>query len=232
MAFHLSRFYIRRVITHGKWYIGLGLAIPLGFLLAEYVGDPFTSNLNSVFAAYPMIMPITGLWGIIPLVTFLSGDRRSGFYEHLFATTGLTVEKVYYSLSAVSVFITSIPVVILLAVSFGVSAFTSALPAGYVLTLMVYSIPVSYMAPLLVLIVASTWSFTTKTIRGPLSSSPAGIVPILGLMITFVPVFIQDHLGAFSVMEFLEIYSASTLLLLLSLGILSVRLLKPERFLP
>lgn len=232
MPFKLSVFYLRRVLTHGRLYIIIGLAIPLGFTLAEFISNPHSTDLNSVFYAYPMIIPVTGVWGITPLVTFLVADRRSGFYEHLFATTPISVERVFTSLSLASVSVTTIPVIILVCFSFGVSWLTVPLPPGYASTLIFYTIPVSYIAPLLVLIVASTWSFTTRSVRGPFTTAPAGFAPIIGVLIVLVPIFVQSHLGTFSLVEFLEIYSISSLLALLVLATTSVRILKPERFLP
>lgn len=231
MSLSLSKLYLRRMLSQGKLYIIIGLAIPLGFTLGQLIINPNTISLNGVLSAYPMIMPITGIWGIIPLVTFLASDRRSGFFEHLFATTEINAEKVYFSLSVVAIIITTIPVVTLMSVSLIFFGTGTTLPSNYTSMLLAYSLPISYIVPLVVLVVASTWSFTTVAIRGPLTSTPAGIVPVVGLLIVLVPIFVQNHLGSFSLVEFLEIYTGSTFVLVAILFFISTRILSPERFL-
>ena len=233
MTFKIYHFYLKRLLEKGWLYIVIGLAIPLVFILASFLQNPSKPDFNGIFSVYPIILPLTGIWGMIPLVSFFASDRRTGFFEHLFATTDTKVKGVYYALFIDSILITVLILSIIIGVSLCISIVTAVpLPVNFVKTLIFYSIPVSIATPIITLLVAMTWSFTLRVIRGPLASNPAGIAPILGVALVEFPVFIEPRIGSFPIMYFLSLYSLSIIALLLSLAILALKLSKPERFLP
>lgn len=232
MAFSLSEFYLKRVLTHGKWYLIIGLAFPVAITLAIlFEGkDPYT--LSSAYSSYTFVMPITGLWGMIPMVFYLVSDRRTGFYEHIFATTELRIQNVYGSLIKDSILITSIPVAFTFLLSLGLGLYGIPLPPGYLSLIMAYSLPVSYITPLFALVVAATWSFTTRIIRGPFTSAPAGFLPLIGIVIVLIPLYLQDYIKSLPLIELMGFYSLAIFILFLAVLVIALRIMKPERLLP
>ena len=233
MACSLSLFYLKRTLKQGKLYVIMGtILIPFALPLAFFLLNPGSFNISGVFAAYPLIMPYAGIITSIPVVSFFISDRKEGFYEYLFSTTETSVGKVYRAISLSSIYVTSIPLAAISIAALGISFFSTPAPPEFITTLLLFSIPLAYAAPVMMLIIGSTWSVTTMAIRGTLGNAPAGMAGIIVMIIIIVPVLVQRHLAPSSVDEFLGFYSLAVVMLLSALAAVSIRILSPERFLP
>lgn len=231
MEFSLPLFYFRRCISQGKLYLIFATVFPPAVIMVFLLANPVAFSFAGGFLALMVIAPLMSIMANYPLLSFFVSDKRKGFYEYLFATTETDVSRIYSALFLGVVLVTSIPLVVTYSIAFAASYITMTLPSNYLVLFLIYSLPLSYLAPLLTIVVATTWSLTTVAIRGPITTSPVGLAGFFGFVASGLPIFIQNYflwMGA----GFFEIYSLVVFLIFAAISVLSIRTLVPERFLP
>lgn len=234
MGFNLSFFYFWRTLHQGKLYVIFSIFFLPIVSLAYYLSNTTNADSSAILTIYPFVIPILSFMCSVPLMSFFRSDDRSGFYEYLFATTDINVRKLYQSLFIGAILVVAIPITILSILMMSLSFFTDSIfvLSGTYAIFLVYTIPVSFSIPPLMLAIATTWSITTVPIRGPMTTSPAGGVGMIGVAMVVIPMLIYNDLGVFEGMRFIGIYSFSVFLVFLIIYAISVKRLTPERFLP
>ena len=238
-----GRIHLRRSLTSSRAYLVIGLALPLLMIaisvlagrssspaLALQLGLPASVNASAalLYLLLPTMIPLAAVIGSFsPLLLFVN-DRSRGVYEYLLAF-GKRPRDIFSGLVVSVVAICAI----LLAVPAALGAILVALegPAllpAFALEVAVYSLPMGFLAPLLVTGIAALWISLTKRIQ--FVNSPIGIAPMFGMLPVIVVLIAAEFLGPANAFLLTAVVSASTAAVTAAIFVLAGRLLGGERF--
>jgi hypothetical protein len=175
----------RRALSFGKIYVGIGMVLPL-LLIAELsvagsaateagtAGGPLLSQL------FPLLLPVFTVLGASGALMIFASDREKGVYEYMLAY-GVDVSTIFWSMIAATAALAGLVLVVSLAVSLSVLAFTNpgALTLVFGELVVLYTLPLSFAAAMFMTMAGMLWS--QLTVRRPGVNSPVGIAPLLGI---------------------------------------------------
>lgn len=226
----LIRTTIRRSISFGKVYLGIGIVLPLVEILPLVAATSSAGPQAPAFVGElpALILPMFAILGSIGGLLVFTSDRNKGVYEYLIAY-GVDTSTIFWSTIAATVCLVLIPL------SFGVAeaavalALSGGLSAAFVELLVVYTIPLSLAAAAFMCTAGMIWSALTTQMPGV--NSPVGIAPLLGIAPVLLVFFLGLSLGGGT---FVFVAGGSSLLLTAAsagLVYLGTRKMVRERFL-
>lgn len=203
--------HLRRSVATSKAYLIFGLALPLlmtvlffvignrehaSALAAAYGLPPSTSGGGIlVYTFIPSVIPLAAVIGSFsPLLVFVN-DRSRGVYEYLLAF-GRKPAEIFIGL-VISVIVLSVALIAVpVAVAGSLIYISSGALLGRLMTeILVYSLPVGFVAPLFISAISVMWVSLTK--RMQFVNSPIGIAPLFGLLpVVAVLLFAEFDRGA------------------------------------
>lgn len=229
--FSLSAYYLKRTFKQGKWYVIPAVALLPLITLSSYISNPSSVTIAENLSIYPEMIPLATLFSTYPLIQFFVSDRRKGFFEYILATTEIKVRSIYLALLLGALTLAAIPVTIDTFIFYVLYDIVQHLPKEFYMML-VFSIPISFIVPPMVIVVASTWSVMTRPIRGTVGVQQAGLAPGIGVILIEGPIFYTFINSSPKVNSTLGIYSITLFFALMTLFLITIRIQRADRFLP
>ncbi|MDG7007143.1 MAG: YhfC family intramembrane metalloprotease [Nitrososphaerota archaeon] len=220
---------IRRSMSFGRVYLGMGILLPLLIMLplSGAAGTASAQDLPVLEALPALIIPMFAVLGSVGGLLVFTSDRSKGVYEYLIAY-GVDTSTVFWSTIAATVVLASIPLAAGIAESSLALYFGDGVSVSFVEILVFYTIPLSLAAAAFMCAAGMIWSALTTQMAGV--NSPAGIAPILGIAPVLAVLLVATRAGS------LFVYvagGASVLLLVVAAAMvyLGTRKMVRERFL-
>ena len=223
----LIKFYFKRYLREGKVYLAISFIIPIIMIIAMPV--------QVMFILLPYFLPMFGVIGAIMAPALYSEDRSSGFYEFILSSTKIGVADIFWAITAITITFSIIVLTILSIVVFVVILIVyGSIPILFAMEIGIYTIPISIIASLIV----SSLSFVSQALTKRISfvNSPAGISPIIGVVVSLIPFFAFGL--NFQIVNYtqlfidLGIYTGVCLMVFVLILILLTKRMVRERFLP
>ena len=225
----LVRTTIRRSMSFGRVYLGMGILLPLLIMLplGETAGTAGAQGLPILEELPALIIPMFAILGSVGGLLVFTSDRSKGVYEYLIAY-GVDTSTVFWSTIAATIVLASIPLAAGIAESVVALSLGAGVTVSFVEILVFYTIPLSLAAAAFMCAAGMIWSALTAQMAGV--NSPAGIAPILGIAPVLAVLLVATKAGS------LFVYvagGASALLLLAAAAMvyLGTKKMVRERFL-
>ena len=223
----LLRTTFRRSLALGRIFVVVGVA----YVLVLSVALSFTAA-SSFGSAFPIFLPIFGALGSLGGLMVFSNDRTKGVFEYLIAY-GISPRQLFVNALVASLLLETLVLALFLGLGVGVFVASGhAITVELVVSLSIYSVPMSYASTAFATTVGIYWTSLSSPRSG--LSSPIGVVPFIGIApsgLTLALVAILAHQGYTNF--YLEIgaaVAAVAAIVLLLLGLLD-RLMPRERLL-
>jgi len=169
---------IRRSMSFGRVYLGMGVIIPLIVILplSQVTGE---ANAQAIVGEIPALtIPMFAILGAIGGLLVFTSDRSKGVYEYLIAY-GVDTSSVFWSTIAATLVLVSITLAAGIVEALVGLSFGSGVSVTFVELLLFYTIPLSYASAAFMCSAGMVWSALTTQMAGV--NSPVGIAPILGI---------------------------------------------------
>lgn len=225
----------RRALGFGKIYVGIGMVLPL-LLIAELsvagsaatqagtAGGPLLSQI------FPLLLPVFTVLGASGALMIFASDRDKGVYEYTLAY-GVDVSTIFWSMIAATMGLVALVLVVSLAVSVGVLAFTNAgaLTPVFGELVVFYTLPLSFAAAMFMTMAGMLWSQLTA--RRPGVNSPVGIAPLLGMAPVLAVLILAVGPGSGHILYVVGGASAAMILAVAAMASVAGSKMQRERFL-
>jgi hypothetical protein len=157
-------------------------------------------------------------------------DKDKGVYEYMLAY-GVDVSTIFWSIIAAAMGLVTLVLAVSLVLTVGALAFTSpgALSVVFGELVILYTIPLSYAAAMLMSMTGMIWSQLTT--RRPGVNSPVGVAPLLGIAPVLVVLFLAIGPGAGDIVYVVGAASVVMILAVVALASVASRKMQRERFL-
>jgi hypothetical protein len=200
---------IRRSISFGRVYLGMGVIIPLIVILplSQATGTANTQAQAIVEEIPALLIPMFAILGAIGGLLVFTSDRSKGVYEYLIAY-GVDTSAVFWSTIAATLVLVTIPLAAGIAEALVGLSFGSGVSLTFVELLLFYTIPLSYASAAFMCSAGMIWSALTTQMAGV--NSPVGIAPILGIAPVLVVLLAAINAGGL----FVYVTGGATVLLL------------------
>jgi hypothetical protein len=237
-----SLFYtnFRRALNFGKVYVVIGMVLPL-LVVAElsFAGNAVNGASAAGGAAagstiigqlYPLLLPVFVVLGASGALMIFGSDKDKGVYEYMLAY-GVDVSTIFWSIIAAAMGLVTLVLAVSLVVTVGALAFTNAGALSVVFgeLVILYTIPLSYAAAMLMSMTGMIWSQLTA--RRPGVNSPVGVAPLLGIAPVLVVLFLAIGPGAGHIVYVVGAASALMILAVVVLASVASSKMQRERFL-
>lgn len=249
--------YFKRYLREGKAYIIIGLIAPIVILIAftflggrnasgveettlkELASSMGLNDISMYLAAllFPFLMPIFAITGSVMAPALYSEDKSNGFYEFVMSSTRIGPRDIFWSIIltglAVSLIVLSVIVVATLLLF---QIVNGSIPFFFARELLTYSVPIAVVASLIVSSIAFVSEALTKRIS--FVNSPAGMAPIIGVIIAVIPLLffetqvIGGPVDLNKLLLVLAYYVAAAFVFFVFIFYLTTKRMARERFLP
>jgi hypothetical protein len=215
---------VRRSITLGRLYLGIGTAyaLILAIVLARAHGSAFET-------AYPLEVPIFASLGSLGALMVFTADRTKGVFEYLIAY-GARPAALFANAVAAAVILGCLVLAGALVVGLGTFlASGGTIRFSLEKLLVLYTLPMTFAATVFTTTAGMYWSTLSSPRAG--MNSPIGLSPLLGIGPTLLVLVVAETSPA---ADFYTITGGATALLggvAILLVALSGRLMRRERFL-
>jgi hypothetical protein len=236
-----SLFYtnFRRALNFGKVYVVIGMVLPL-LVVAELSfagsaakaagGAGASAGVTIIGQLYPLLLPVFVVLGASGALMIFGSDKDKGVYEYMLAY-GVDVSTIFWSIIAAAMGLVTLVLAVSLVLTVGALAFTSpgALSVVFGELVILYTIPLSYAAAMLMSMTGMIWSQLTT--RRPGVNSPVGVAPLLGIAPVLVVLFLAIGPGAGDIVYVVGAASVVMILAVVALASVASRKMQRERFL-
>lgn len=248
---YLTKLYFSRYLKEGRMYIILGIVIPIVvFVLILKSGAYSDSSAVSGYAAslglkdiglyiattlFPFMLPLFAVIGSSMTSALYSEDKTNGFYEFVLSSTRMGTKDIFWSIVLTSLIVSAIILAILLSIMIVVFlAANGSLPPSLNMILAIYTVPVTVIASL----IGTSVAFLSEAMTRKISfvNSPAGLAPLIGVVITLIPLIMSQRLittggEVTAFYGIMAVYVCAAFVLLIGIFMLTTRRMVRERFL-
>lgn len=180
---------IHRAAASGRFYLIYGVLAGgvFGAAVAFSGGSSFTSS-------FPLFISIFAVVGSLGGLTVFSTDRLKGVLEYLMAY-GVSPRRVFANVLVTALVLTTIVLAADLAIGVGLYvARGNAVSSGLVMSLTLYTIPMSYASAAFCATIGMFWTSLSSPRTG--MNSPIGLAPFIGILPSLATVAVVGVLAA------------------------------------
>jgi hypothetical protein len=189
----LVRTTIRRSVSFGRVYLGMGVLLPLIAILPIAQAPASGSQAAALVGEIPALtIPLFAVIGSIGGLLVFTSDRNKGVYEYLIAY-GVDPSTIFWSTIAATLCLVSIPLAAGVAESLLALALGNGVSVALVELILFYSIPLSFASAAFMCATGMIWSSLTTQMAGV--NSPVGIAPVLGISPVLVVFLVAIRAG-------------------------------------
>lgn len=216
---------VRRSISVGKLYIGLGTGFPVFIGVVLVLASPQTA-----FAVtYPVLIPLFAVLGSMGGLQTFASDRTKGVFEYLIAY-GVSPRSLFTNGLVCTAALVSLVVSIALVIPLTLAVTTGAgISMRLAQAILLYTLPMSFAASLFTATVGMIWAAASTPRSG--INGPVGIAPLIGVGPTLVGEIVAEALPAGDFFYVSTGLAFGILAAMAGLLALSARLMSRERFL-
>lgn len=219
--------YLRRYLREGRAFFLLAIILPLFLLIiftivgARSAGGTGAEVLKAfarslglrdvslylVAIILPFIAPVFTVVGTMMAPALYSEDRENGFFEFILSSTRFETRDIFWAIILTAVIVAAITITIAIAEILTVFlVLNGSVPLLFLRELLVYTAPISIIAVLIGTSIAFASQALTKKMT--FVNSPAGLAPVVGVIIAVVPLFFSvfSARGLFGQVDFNQLY--------------------------
>ena len=210
----LVRTTMKRAVSFGKVYLGMGILLPLVAILPLTQIPSSGARASALVGELPaLIIPMFAIIGSIGSLLVFTSDRSKGVFEYLIAY-GVETSTIFWSTIAATLGLVSISLTFEVAEAVVGLYLGGGVTPGFIELVVFYTVPLSFAGAAFMCTAGMVWSALTTQMAGV--NSPVGVAPLLGVAPVIVVLLVATNLGGDLFLY--AVGSASLLLILASAG--------------